>query len=244
MGTYTDFYSHVLGRSMGVMAYGHGGVPCLVFPSQDGNCRDFEGFGMLEPCEPWLGEGRLRLYCVDSLDMETWSAAHLDPAARMRRHEEWFRHITEEIVPFIRRDSGWEGRIMTHGCSMGATHAVNALFRRPDVFGSVIALSGAYDPEWFLGGYSDALVYLNSPISSVRGMPPGHPYIDMLNTCRIVVCCGSGAWEEEMLRSSRLLEEACREKGIRAWFDVWGGDVNHDWPWWRTQLHYFLGKVL
>ncbi len=244
MGTHTPFYSHILGREMGVMSYGHSGVPCLVFPSQDGNCRDFEGFGMLEPCEPWLSEGRLRLYCVDSMDRETWSATEADPAERMRRHEQWFSHVIGEIVPFIYRDSGWQGRLMTHGSSMGATHAANALFRRPDIFESVIALSGAYEPEWFLDGYTDELVYLNSPVSSVRGMHPGHPHIDMLNSCKIIICCGRGAWEDEMLRSAHLLQEACREKGIHAWFDVWGEDVNHDWPWWRKQLHYFLGKVL
>jgi esterase/lipase superfamily enzyme len=30
---------------------------------------------------------------------------------------------------------------------------------------------------------------------------------------------------------------------VPAWFDYWGYDVNHDWPWWRRQLPYFLGKL-
>jgi esterase/lipase superfamily enzyme len=25
--------------------------------------------------------------------------------------------------------------------------------------------------------------------------------------------------------------------------DVWGEDVNHDWPWWYRQMSYFLGKL-
>ncbi len=32
-------------------------------------------------------------------------------------------------------------------------------------------------------------------------------------------------------------------KGIPAWIDLWGYDVNHDWPWWRKMLPYFLGKL-
>jgi len=238
------FYSHVLGRELGVSRYGHGGMPCLVFPSQDGRSGDFEGFGMVDAARPWLEGGRLRMYCVDSVDGQTWSNYAAHPHDRMRGHEAWFRHLTEEFVPFMYRDTGWQGRLMTLGCSLGATHAANALFRRPDLFGAVIALSGAYDARWLLAGYSDELVYLNSPLDSIRGMPPDHPYVGLLNSCRIILCCGQGAWEEEMLRSVRLLEEAMREKGIAAWVDVWGMDVNHDWDWWRRQLAYYLPKVL
>ena len=32
----------------------------------------------------------------------------------------------------------------------------------------------------------------------------------------------------------------CARLGIKIWFDYWGYDVNHDWPWWRIQLPYFL----
>jgi len=24
--------------------------------------------------------------------------------------------------------------------------------------------------------------------------------------------------------------------------DLWGYDVNHDWPWWKKMIIYFLGK--
>lgn len=244
MGESSRFYSHVLGLELGVTEYGYAGQPCLVFPSQNGNSRDFEGFGMIEPCRPWLNEGKLHLYCVDSLDERTWSDYNAPPEERMRRHEAWFRHITDEFVPYMYRDSLWPGRLMTLGCSMGATHAANALFRRPDLFQTVIALSGAYDARWLLAGYMDEMVYLNSPLDSIRGIPADHPYIPLLNSCNIILCCGQGAWEEEMLRSLRLLEEAMKEKGISAWVDIWGTDVNHNWDWWQKQLAFFLGKVL
>ena len=26
-------------------------------------------------------------------------------------------------------------------------------------------------------------------------------------------------------------------------FDIWGGEVNHDWPWWLKMLPYFLEKL-
>ena len=34
-----------------------------------------------------------------------------------------------------------------------------------------------------------------------------------------------------------------KKLGIPAWVDLWGPDVNHDWPWWRRQMPYFLEKL-
>jgi esterase/lipase superfamily enzyme len=69
-------------------------------------------------------------------------------------------------------------------------------------------------------------------------------YLERYRQSQIVVCCGQGAWEDEMLRSVRLLESAMRDRGIHPWVDIWGMDVNHDWAWWHRQLGYYLGKLL
>lgn len=240
---YVKRYSPALQREMEVLIHGHGGQPCLVFPCQNGRYYDFENFGTLADCEPYLKEGRLRLYCVDSIDEETWSAERLPPYDRIRRHEAWFRYLTDEIHPFMMAHSGWQGRGMTLGFSMGAYHAANALFRRPDLFDSVIALSGVYDPEIFMGGYMDELLYLNSPLRSIQGMPEDHPYIAALNSCRIILCTGQGAWEDLMVASTGRMEKALSDKGIHAWVDYWGRDAGHDWPWWKKQLRYFLSAL-
>ena len=58
-----------------------------------------------------------------------------------------------------------------------------------------------------------------------------------------MVCAGQGAWEEKTLADTRSLQDVLAAKGIPAWFDYWGSDVNHDWPWWRLQMPYFLGRM-
>ncbi|MGI6687135.1 MAG: esterase family protein [Christensenellales bacterium] len=243
-GRYQHFYSHILSRDTHAMVYGYGGKPVLVLPSQDGSAQDYEGFGMLPSCEPFLRDGRITLYCVDSIDRETWSNYDVHPRARMEQHERWIAHLTQEYVPFIKADTGWQGRVMATGCSMGATHAGNLVLRFPQLFDSLIALSGAYDASWLLHGYMDDLVYLNSPVHYMPNMPQEPYFIDALNSCEMVFCTGQGAWEEEMLRSLRLLKDTFDQKGIKAWIDIWGQDVNHDWPWWRKQMAYFLPKVM
>ena len=96
-----------------------------------------------------------------------------------------------------------------------------------------IALSGYYDTDLFFGQYVDENIYNNSPLKYLNGMSRNHPYVDLYNQRHIILCCGQGAWEETF---DRL--------GVNAWCDFWGSDVNHDWPWWRKQLPYFLGHIL
>ena len=49
---------------------------------------------------------------------------------------------------------------------------------------------------------------------------------------------------EDGVRTLRTLSSVLSEKGIHAWTDFWGYDVNHDWPWWKKQIRYFLPYLL
>jgi esterase/lipase superfamily enzyme len=50
-------------------------------------------------------------------------------------------------------------------------------------------------------------------------------------------------WEKEMLEETLTLKTILEQKNIPAWVDIWGEDVNHDWPWWRKMLPYFIEKL-
>ena len=43
---------------------------------------------------------------------------------------------------------------------------------------------------------------------------------------------------------SRQLSEILKSKGIPHRLELWGADVNHDWPWWRKMLPHVLGKIV
>ena len=55
---------------------------------------------------------------------------------------------------------------------------------------------------------------------------------------------GQGAWEDEGRRTTAIMGDIFRDKGIRAWVDFWGHDVNHDWYWWKEQILYYLPYLL
>lgn len=238
---YEKWYSQSLGRDMEYKVYGDGKRTMLVFPSQDGRFYDYENFGMTDILAPWIDKGDLRVVCCDSIDGETWSNKNGDARWRIEQHERWYHYIVDELIPTVRRN---DETFITTGCSMGGFHAGNFFFRRPDIFDTVVALSGLYHASYFFGDYSDDLVYNNSPLDYLQWMPSDHYYWDMYRHRRIICCVGQGNWEEDLLASTRRLDTLLCEKNVPAWFDYWGFDVAHDWPWWRKQLPYFMGHIL
>lgn len=241
---YYRAYSHHLGRDMEMNIYGTSGKPVLVFPCQNGRFYDWEGFGMMETLAPYINGGRIQLFCVDTIDGETLSNKGGNPYDRIRLHERWFNYVVEEVVPMIRSYNYSGQGILSTGASMGAYHAANFFFRRPDIFDSVIALSGIYDTQDMYDGYMDEVVYLNDPCASIANMPSDHPYMELYNRDKIIICVGQGAWEEPLLAGTRRLHDILNSKGINCWIDYWGYDVNHDWPWWKKQMIYFLPYVI
>ncbi len=239
------WHSPALNRQMTLKVYGHWGDPYIVFPCSRGRYFDYEGLGMIDAIAGFIDGGKIKLFCVDGIDAESWYDFGIPPARRNQRHEYYDRYITDEVVPFIRDHCGREDiRPMTNGCSMGAYHAVNFFFKHPDLFQGTIALSGLYRldrPEFGLVGGDLKDVYFNSPLTYLPGLSDPE-LLDEIRRCTIIVCAGQGAWDEEALADTRHLESICREKNIPAWIDIWGHDVSHDWPWWYKQMNYFLGS--
>ncbi len=244
---YYKEWSNYLGRDMEFKVYGTKGRPVLVFPCQSGRFFDWENFGMVELASWWINRGEMQLFCADSIDRESWDCPNGDPRRRIEMQESWYNYVSEELYARMMELNGGEnrGRVITAGASMGGGHAMNFFLRRPDKFNGVIALSGLYSSRMFFGDYMDDLVYRNSPIDYMRNIAPDHPYIAMFNRADpLILCCGQGAWEGDLLASTRELGDILAEKGVRATVDIWGTDVSHDWYWWQKQWPMFLGRVL
>jgi len=240
---YHKWFSPILGHDMEMKVYGYYGKPVLVFPAQGGSFHEFEDFGMIDKLSHFIESGQIKIFTVNSLDGQTWSNWEAHPADRARRHQDYDRYIVEEVAPFIRRHcGGTDQKFLTTGVSMGAYHAVNFFFRHPDVFDTVIALSGLYQLSYFIGDYMDENVYFNTPLAYLPKLEDPW-YLDQYRQSRIIVAAGQGAFEDEMLADTRALKQILDQKGIPNWIDIWGYDVNHDWPWWHKMLPYFLNSL-
>lgn len=228
-----------LGRDMEFKVYGSGGKPVLFVPCQGGRFFDFEDFGMCNAWTELIDMGKCTVFSCDTIDNETWAAVDADKRQRIELHEKWIRYITVELVPQILELCPTDGGILAFGTSMGAMHAANLYYRRPDLFDSLFAISGLYDNSLFFDGYCDDLVYRNCPVIYLRNLPKDHPYMELYNKQQSLVVCGQGAWEGPLLESTRRLDAVCCAKGIKTRFEYWGYDVDHDWPWWFEMVRTY-----
>jgi esterase/lipase superfamily enzyme len=228
----------------GVAAYGHWGRPVLAFPAEGGDAGEFERRGMVEAVGELLADGRIKLYCVDSFDRESWSNRGIPLEERARRHQHYEGWINDEVVPFIRDDCAGVSEIIVCGCSLGAFHAANFALKRADLFPLAFCLSGNYDPAaWDAWGERGDAAYFNNPMDYVLHLDGDH--LEWLRQrVSILLICGQGQWEDTTgsLEATRRFAEMLRAKRLRCELDLWGHDVPHDWPSWRAQLAHHLPR--
>ena len=238
----TKWHSPILGQEMPIVSYGHWGHPLLLFPTAAADFLENERFGLIGAVAPALDAGRVRVFSINSINNQAWMDRGLPVPEQARRQALYSRYLEEEVVPFIRQVCQTPDiRVVTAGASFGAFHAANTLFRRPDLFDGVIAMSGFYDlgPD-YLHGYSGDDAYFNNPAWYLPNLE-GQPLHLLRKAAKIHVLTGQGAYEAP--EASRRLSEILHRKGIPHLLDLWGHDVNHDWPWWRKMLPYSIDKM-
>lgn len=216
----------------------------LAFPAEAGDAGEFERRGVVNAIGGLLEAGRVKLYCVDSFDRESWSNRTIPLEERAQRHGIYENWILNEVMPFISQDCGGAGEAIVCGCSLGAYHAANFALKRADLFPLAICMSGNYDPSrWNGWGERGDATYFNNPMDYVGHV--GGDHLDWLRSrVSILLVCGQGQWEDTTgaLDSSRAFADLLRTKGIRCELDVWGYDVAHDWPSWRAQFAHHLPR--
>ncbi len=238
---YHHWYSPILGLEMPVIVYGHYGQPLLMFPTAAADCEEYERFGLIGNIAHHIDAGRVKIFSIGTINCHSWLDDHLHPAERARRQALYDRYITEEIVPFIEWHCQTPGiALAVTGISFGAYHAANTLFKHPDHFKCLIAISGSYDIKSYCHGHYDDNVYFNNPVDYLNNLED--PFIlHQLRQCSINLITGQGRWE--MPDRTHRLSEILTSKGIPHNLDVWGHDVDHDWPWWPVMYNQYIPRL-
>ena len=235
--------SAILGKDMHVNVYGKKGLPVIMFPTLEASPESLEEAGVVDELAEYLDSGIIQLFCTETVDQESW-AADGDPKERAQRQETYYHYVVDELVPLVHKMSKSTARPLAMGCDMGATHAAIALLRRPDLFQGCVCLSGSYDSRRYFGDWMDATLYDNTPNAFLPQMPLDHPYVAVYNQRQLLFCTGQEASEADSLHCTREMDANLVRLGVEAWCDYWGGDVTHNWYWWKKQLRYFLPIVL
>ena len=147
-GTYYKEWSAVLDREMEFKVYGHGGVPVLALPARGGRFYDWENNGMPDAAARLLHEGRIQLFCADSIDGESLLAGNESPRRRAEMQEKYFVYLTSELAARIAELNAPERKekplIWCVGVDTGAYQAVQCRLRRPRTFAGAMGLSGLF----------------------------------------------------------------------------------------------------
>ena len=235
------WYTGRLGREMDILVYGHYGRPLLAFPTSGGDQREYEGQGMIDALAHHIDAGRVKVFCVDAMNNQSWYDKGAHPRHRSYVQARYDEYIASEVAPFIEGHCATPGiAITTTGASFGAYHAVNTLFKHPDRFRRCLALSGVYDIRRFMDGDYDDNFYFNNPMDYVANL--GDPwYYHHLRRADIRLATGHGPWEDSgpTYRFSELL----LRKEIPHSVDDWGPDGGHDWPYWKKMMNEYLGRL-
>jgi esterase/lipase superfamily enzyme len=181
-----------------------------------------------------IDEGWLQLWCVDSVDGESFYDKEKAPQERAARHLAYERYLVDEVVPAIRAENAVDF-LVTVGASFGAFHALALVTRRPDIARKAIGLSGAYDVSRWLGGLREGDAYFVNPLAFLPYLGDER-YLEPLRNAEIVVATGR---EDQNVEESRRIVALLQEKGVPATLHLWDG-WSHDWPYWKEMVDMFL----
>lgn len=220
---------------MELLIFGGGGVPVVVFPTSGGRFFDFEDRGMVAALAERIESGSLQLFCLDSVDSESWYNHQAPGRSRIARHLQYEEYVLDEVLPLLRRNSG-DLRPLAMGCSFGGYHAANIALRHPDLFSGFVSLSGVYDLAGFLDGYYDEDCFWNLPTHYLPRLED-RKWLTQLRQARCILVSG---WDDPCLEENRKLDHVLSQQGIEHQFHVWNGPHVHDWPTWQQMVREYL----
>ena len=228
---YRKWWSPALQRDMEILVFGERGVPVLVFPTSMGRFFQWEDFGIVEHLRRRIEPGLLQLWCVDSVDGESFYDKRASVADRVARHLAYERYVLDEVVPALRAANDTPYLTLL-GSSFGAFHAALLATRHPGVAQKVVCLSGAYDVERWVGGPDG---YYVNPLAFLPGLTDER-YLAPLRDTEVIVVTGE---DDPNAYQSRRFAAALQDKGVPAALHVWSGWA-HDWPYWKDMVDQFL----
>src|SRR5688500_16925555 len=99
-----------------MLVFGSWGYPILLFPTTLGRYYQAKDMGLIESVR-WLVEsGKYKVYCVDTIDADSWYGKHLNPEFRVANHIQYDKFLKNELVPYIGNECN-VGKIGVAGCS-------------------------------------------------------------------------------------------------------------------------------
>jgi esterase/lipase superfamily enzyme len=179
------------------------------------------------------------VFSINSINNEAWLNDRVHPRDAAVRQQAYNGYITEEVVPYIWSSCNGRFGIITTGASLGAFHCANQVFRRPDLFDGMIAMSGSYDIRgYYHGDHYDDNVYFNNPVDYLPNLNDESSLVSLRSKRHLHLVTGQGLMKRHVSR--RLAGILSAKVSPRT--DIWG-IMPHDWSTWRAMLPHYLATL-
>jgi len=234
---YHKWFTQYLNREFEMLVFGHSGYPVILFPAAKGRYYHCKDFGLINSASQLINEGKVKIYCPDGIDWESWYNFSIDPAERVRTHIAYENVILFDVIEFAKHETGFR-KVAVAGCGFGGYHAVNIGMKHPDKTGYLFSMSGTFDIKQFIMGYYDDNCYFNNPPDYLPNLNDPW-YLDRIRRMGIIL----GAGEHDFsLEENKRLSGILNQKEINHWLDIRPGAA-HDWPVWCRMFPHYLSQI-
>ncbi|MBU2493965.1 MAG: esterase [Bacteroidetes bacterium] len=220
-----------------MLVFGHSGLPIVLFPTALGRYYETKDFGLIDSVKDFLENGKIKIYCPDTIDNESLLNYYIEPDERINRQIIYENLILNEVIEFAKYESNFD-KIALAGCDLGAYQAANNSFKHPDLVSHLITMGGTFDIKRFIFGYYDENCYYNNPPDYLTGLND-LKYIDEINKINIMIGTGE---KDICYEENKLLSKILTEKNFLHRFDVLP-DADHNWPWWRHMFYNYIKEL-
>jgi esterase/lipase superfamily enzyme len=238
---YHKWFSPALQREMELLIFGHSGTAVLFFPTRMARFYDYENWRIVEALQQRINNGELQLFCVDSIDAESFYNKAVHPAVRAARHNQYEQYIINEVLPLMRKKNGG-AYLEVAGCSMGAFHAINLALKHPWLFNKAVCMSGRYDLTWQIQDFDDLFdgfrngdIYFNTPMQYMANMHDHH-ILTAIRRIEIIIAIGE---TDPFLPNNQQFSKLLWDKGVPNQLYIWE-NYAHRPRYWRQMVQLYL----
>ncbi len=111
-----------------MLVYGHSGLPVVLFPTAQDKFYIYKDNGLINSVSNLIEEGRIKVYCPDGMDNDSWYNYSIHPADRVKTYIGYENVILHDVIEYAMYETDKE-KVILGGCGFGGYHAVNLAFQ-------------------------------------------------------------------------------------------------------------------
>lgn len=229
--TYKKWRSPSLGRDMELLVFGSSGTPVIAFPTGEGRFYEWENKGFIDALAVQLGNGYNQLFCLDTVDDESFFNKDVDPYTRLMRYEQYEAYILEEVLPYVHSFNNRD-YVIAAGIEFGGYHASNLVFKHPRKFHKLISIEASHNIKPLMDDFYDRNVYFNNPVDYLSNLNDPDIIRAINKTDIRLISETSSENHREVKYISTLLNERFIDHELDTWDETRGDKADR----WRDML--------